>query len=135
MIYPYINLDGKTAEAVPYYASVFGIQHHHILTFGQAGNPGFSVPEGFENKAMFSFLDIDQTRVMFCDHFPGIDSQSGASISLNIITSQENIDTWFPRLAMDGKVGMPLQKTMWSKYYGSVVDKFGIVWQFSINEE
>lgn len=134
MIIPFLNLNGKTAQAVPYYAEVFELKPNHILTFNQAGDPGFDVPADFGDKAMFTFLDIDSTRVMICDHFPGIPTHVGASVSLNLITSRENIDRWFPLLASEGSVGMERQETKWSKYYGSLTDKFGIVWQFSINE-
>jgi len=134
MIIPFLNLHGKTAQAVPYYAEVFGVKPNHILTFNQAGDPGFEVPEDFGDKAMFTFLDIDSTRVMMCDAYPGVPSQAGASVSLNLITSREKIDRWFPLLAKDGKISMERQETKWSKYYGSLTDKFGIVWQFSIDE-
>lgn len=30
------------------------------------------------------------------------------------------------------KVGMELQETFWSKYYGSVTDKFGVIWQLNL---
>lgn len=135
MIYPFINMNGKTAEAVAYYASVFKLDPPHVLTFAQVEDPGFTIPSGFASKAMFSFLDIDKTRVMFCDHYPGLPTKDGASVSLNIITSRENIDAWFPLLAKDGQIGMSLRKALWSKYYGSLIDKFGIYWQFSINEQ
>ncbi|MNZ56399.1 hypothetical protein D3C78_743440 [compost metagenome] len=43
----------------------------------------------------------------------------------------EDIQAYFSRLKEGGKVEMELQETFWSKCYGSVVDRFGIHWQFN----
>lgn len=37
------------------------------------------------------------------------------------------------RLNISGTVGMELQETFWSKCYGQVTDKFGIIWQLSLD--
>ena len=41
----------------------------------------------------------------------------------------DEIKSIFNKLKEGGTVSMELQETFWSKYYGFVVDKFGIGWQ------
>lgn len=53
-------------------------------------------------------------------------------MSLTIVTkSEEEVRKYFDGLKKDGSVYMKLQETFWSKCYGSVTDKFGILWQLS----
>jgi PhnB protein len=49
-------------------------------------------------------------------------------------TQKDRIEKWFEQLSEDGNVEMPLQETFWSKCYGSVKDKFGVTWQFSLED-
>ena len=41
----------------------------------------------------------------------------------------------FEVLRENGKVEMEIQETFRSKSYGSLVDKFGVGWQFNLNNE
>ena len=49
-------------------------------------------------------------------------------------TSKEEADKLFNGLSAGGRVTMPLQKTFWSDYFGTLTDKFGINWMVSLNE-
>lgn len=40
---------------------------------------------------------------------------------------------WFTILSTDGKKGMEPQATAWALLYASCIDKYEIVWQFSLN--
>jgi PhnB protein len=48
--------------------------------------------------------------------------------------NEEEIRSIFAGLAEGGKVTMDLQRTFWSKCYGQVTDKFGVLWQLSYEE-
>ena len=53
---------------------------------------------------------------------------------LALAVVSENLDeikSAFNELKEGGTVGMELQETFWSKCYGQLTDKFGIVWQFN----
>ena len=45
----------------------------------------------------------------------------------------EELQGAYDRLKEGGKVLMELQETFWSKAYGYLVDKFGVGWQFNLN--
>ncbi|GEB34929.1 VOC family protein [Brevibacillus parabrevis] len=135
-IHAYLNFNGNCREAVLFYAQVFGTETPQIMTFGDTPpDPNFQMPEEAKNRVMHTHLVLAGSRVMFSDVFPGMPYVAGTNISLAIIS--ENLDElkgYFAKLKEGGNVRMELQETFWSKCYGSVVDKFGIEWQFNYED-
>lgn len=133
MIVPFLCFHGQCEEAVTFYAKVFGFEAR-FLHFNQVPQRGFDVSESFANKVMFTQFTITDQQVMATDHVPGLSTQPGQSVTLNIIhTGRADIEAWFAALSEGGTVGMPLQKTGWAPWYGSLTDRYGITWQFSLN--
>lgn len=132
----YINFNGNCREAVEYYAQVFGIEQPNIMSFGDTPpDPAFPLPEEAKDLVMHARLPISGSHVMFSDVFPGMPFVAGNNISLAIVSKDINeVKSLFDKLKEGGKVGMELQETFWSKCYGSVVDQFGIEWQFSYDD-
>lgn len=135
-IQAYINFNGNCREAVEFYAGIFGTGDPQIMTFGEMSpDPEFVLPEESKKLVMHTQLNISGSNVMFSDVFPGMPFVKGSNISLAIVS--ENIDEvkhLFNKLKEGGAVNMDLQETFWSKYYGSLTDKFGIGWQFNYND-
>lgn len=129
----YINFNGNCREAVEYYALVFGTEKPQIMTFGEnPPDPEFAIPEEAKNLVMHTRLSISGSTVMFSDVFPGMPFVVGSNITLSLVSQNlEEIKQSFNKLKEDGKVGMELQETFWSKCYGSLTDKYGIGWQFN----
>lgn len=132
MIVPFMNFHGQCEAAVLYYQTIFKFEDPLFLKFNQVQNVAFTIPEDYGNKVMFTEFRIADQKIFACDVYPGLQSTSGQSISLNVIhSSLEDIQTWFDALSKEGVVGMPIQATPWAPQYGSCTDKYGIVWQFS----
>lgn len=129
----YVNFNGDCREAVNYYSEVFKTKTPKFMTFEDAPqDPNFKLPEASKNLIMHVELEIEGSTVMFSDTLPGSPATIGDNISLSVSTNDiGKIKSFFEHLKTDGRVVMDLQKTFWSKCYGSVVDKFGIVWQFN----
>ncbi|OAB25596.1 hypothetical protein PMSD_28025 [Paenibacillus macquariensis subsp. defensor] len=129
----YINFNGNCREAVTYYAQVFGTEQPHIMAFGDTPpDPAFPLPEEAKDLVMHARLNLSGSNVMFSDTFPGMHFVVGNNISLAVVTKDiDEVKSLFDKLKEGGKVSMELQETFWSKLYGSVVDKFGIEWQFN----
>jgi len=129
----YINFNGNCRDAVEFYAQVFGTEKSKIMTFGDGPpNPEFALPEEAKNLVMHTRLNINGSNVMFSDTPPGMPFVAGNNIIITINSNNmEEIKTFFNKLKAGGSVGMDLQETFWSKYYGFVTDKFGIPWQFN----
>lgn len=130
----YINFNGNCREAVLFYAKVFGTEEPKIMTFGDTPpNPEYPLPDEAKNLVMHTRLVISGSNVMFSDVFPGMPFTQGNNISLSIVTdSEDEITSYFHQLKEGGNVMMELQETFWSKMYGSLTDKFGIIWQFNL---
>ncbi|RPF47841.1 PhnB protein [Hydrogenoanaerobacterium saccharovorans] len=130
----YIRFNGNCRQAVEYYAEVLGCQKPNILTFAQFHNESdFHMSEKEKNYIMHTCLSINGQDVMFSDCLPGMPVTLGNNFSLAYSTkNKEEITHIFNRLKDDGgQVGMELQETFWSDWYGSITDKFGIGWQFT----
>lgn len=133
MIVPFLCFHGRCEEAVSFYAEVFDFEAR-FLYFHQVPQRGFEVPEAYSNNVMFTQFSIADQQVMATDHIPGLSTLPGQSVTLNIIhPSKSDIEHWFVQLSEGGTVGMPLQKTGWAPWYGSLTDRYGITWQFSLN--
>ncbi|AMQ07687.1 VOC family protein [Sporosarcina psychrophila] len=129
----YLNFNGNCREVVNFYAEVFGIENPKIMTFGEMPpNPEYPLPEEAKDLVMHSRLNISGSNVMFSDVFPGMPFIEGNNISLAIVSKDlEEITSASSKLKEGGKVVMELQETPWSKSYGQLTDKFGIIWQFN----
>ncbi|KQU22537.1 MULTISPECIES: VOC family protein [Peribacillus] len=129
----YINFNGNCREAVEFYAQVFGTETPQIMTFGETPpNPEFPLPDEAKNLVMHTRLNIEGSNVMFSDVFPGMPFVEGNNISLAVVNkNMDEIKSIFNKLKEGGTVVMDLQETFWSKLYGQVTDKFGIIWQLN----
>ncbi|AXN41430.1 VOC family protein [Peribacillus butanolivorans] len=129
----YINFNGNCREAVEFYAQVFGTETPQIMTFGETPpNPEFPLPDEAKNLVMHTRLNIEGSNVMFSDVFPGMPFVEGNNISLAVVNkNMDEIKSFFNKLKEGGTVVMDLQETFWSKLYGQVTDKFGIIWQLN----
>ncbi|WP_442603940.1 VOC family protein [Paenibacillus sp. KN14-4R] len=129
----YFNFNGNCREVVEFYAEVFGCGQPHIMTFGDSpSDPAFPLPEEAKSLVMHANLRICGSNVMFSDVFPGMPFTVGNNI--NVSVNHDNIEEmqhYYQQLKVGGKVTMEMQETFWSKCYGSLVDKFGINWQFN----
>ncbi|MFC5403729.1 VOC family protein [Cohnella soli] len=130
----YLNFEGNTREVVQFYAQAFGLEEPQMITFGSMpAHPDYPLPPGAENWIMHARLDIEGSPLMFSDVFPGMPYNPGNNISLSYGTDdEEKLKTVFHKLKEGGNVVMELQATDWSKSYGQIADKFGILWQFNL---
>lgn len=132
----FINFDGNCKEAIDFYAKAFKSEVQGLMTYGDMPpDPDFVVTEDDKKLVMYSCVPIFGCNVMFCDNPSGMPLIVGNNISPTISTdNKDEITRLFHALGEGGKVEMELQKTFWSELFGSVTDKFGIMWQLSHND-
>jgi PhnB protein len=130
-VYAYINFDGNCREAVEFYRQVFGTEDPEIMTFEDAPpDPEFPIQDEHKHLVLHTALNIFGTTVMFSDLLPGESLVKGNSISLAVMRQNvDDIKLLFDKLKEGGSVEMELQETFFSKCYGSIRDKFGVIWQ------
>jgi PhnB protein len=130
----FINFDGNCREAVGFYATVFNQPAPKMMTFDEAPkSDGYVVNEGDKNRILYTELNIGDKNVMFSDCPSDGSFMCGNNICL-VIGSKDiaEISGLFDKLKEQGHILMPLSETFWSKAFGMVKDKFGIVWQLSL---
>ena len=117
IIETFINFNGNCRQAVEFYAAVFGIKDPYIMTYAEIPpDPSMPVTEEVKNLIAYAGLKINGSTIMFSDTPPGYTFSQGNNIT---------------KMKEGGTVVMDLQETFWSNLYGSVIDKFGVPWQFS----
>ncbi len=126
----FINFNGNCRKAVEFYAEVFGLCMPTCMTFGEA--PGMQATDEEKDLVLYAELPIMGSNMMFSDCSPKRDFNAGNNISVTISSKDMNeVQTLFNKMKMGGEVEMALQETFWSKCFGTLVDKFGVHWQFS----
>jgi len=132
-ICPYVSFRGNCEAAVAFYEKAFNVKAD-IMRYKDAPPDNDYQPQaGAENLIMHAQFELGGAMVMLCDAPPGYPVTVGNNIG--IMVEFDNADTAkaaFDVLKEGGEVDMELQETFWSKCFGSLTDKFGIIWNISI---
>lgn len=128
MIIPFINFAGQAGEAIAFYETVFDVQDktvHFFRDMPSEMKPHF--PPGTDHYVMHSEMTINGTQVWIGDTVQGI--TPGDMVSLSVpMPSQDVIRAAFDKLKVGGKVHMELATTFYSPLFGTVQDRFGVIW-------
>lgn len=131
----YISLPGQTAEAFTHWHEVFGGELN-ILKY--ADQPMEGMP-----------FEPDPTAVAHATlNFPGGSIAGGDSMDpentypvegtaysllVTVDSPEEGRELIAKIVDAGGEVGMPFEQAPWGDFYGSVFDKFRVMWSFSTN--
>ena len=131
----FISFDGNCREALDYYGKVFRAEVRDLMTYGQMpSDAGHSVSEADMDRVVYSYIPIFGCHVMFCDFPADTKLTKGDNINPTLGSDDaEELRRIFAALADGGKVWMALEKTFWSELYGMVQDRYGIIWQLSLD--
>lgn len=132
-INPYLSFNGDCEAAFKLYEECLAGKLGPIFRY--AGSPmADQVPADWQNKIMHASVAIGEQIVMGGDVAPDrYEKPRGFSLSLQL-TSTTQAEQIFHRLAKDGTVLVPLEKTFWAALYGVVTDRFGIPWTINCEE-
>jgi PhnB protein len=139
-IHAYLNFDGRTEEALRFYAQVLGGQLTEIHRFGSMPQEGgFELTPEQKNRVMHVGLELPHGQMLMAsDVLEGMGEPrvEGNNVSLSVHPdSRREADRIFNALADGGTVTMPLADQFWGDYYGSLVDRFGINWMVNYSEQ
>ncbi len=127
----HLHFNGNCREAINFYTEVFDLEKPSIMTYEEAPpEVHTSLTEEMKKLVMYANLNIFGSDVMFSDATPDKPVTQGDNIVLSVgINNIEEISSIFNQLKEGGTVLMDLQETFFAKYYGLLIDKFGIPWQ------
>jgi len=125
---PYLSFNGNCADAMRFYAELFGAKLEALMTYGQLADQ-MPCPPGGEHLVMHAYLVHPGFTLMAGDTPPGMafEPMQGVMMAITFDDTAE-AQRIFAALADGGKVTMPLEETFWAKTFGMVTDRFGIPW-------
>jgi len=128
---PYLHFDGTCAEALAFYADVFGDPAPEIMAFDQAPD---APPDWNSTRVLHGQVKLAGGWLFASDTPPGVpaDAQAGVSISAGL-PDAEIARTAFERLAEGGEIVMPFGETFFSPAFGMVKDRFGTHWMVMLD--
>ena len=126
---PYLFFHDTCAEAIRFYADVFGAPEPDIVTFDSAPEEVMQHMPGVDPDAvMHAALKIGDGWLYASDDPSGdVDAMAGASISLSFPTVDE-AQRIFGALADGGEIRMTFEPTFWSPGFGTLTDRYGTRW-------
>jgi PhnB protein len=111
---PYLFFEGRTEEALKFYADALDAQVQTLLRYGDAPGGAAQCPDG--------------TTLMASDGFcSGKPAFGGFSLAFEA-KDKADAKRRFDALAAGGKVTQPLTETFFAAAFGMVTDKFGVPW-------
>jgi PhnB protein len=136
---PYLNFAGNTEEAFNFYKSVFGGEFTSLVRFREMPMPGVNLSKEDADKIMHIGLPLgpDQT-LMASDVLESLGQRliQGNNIYISVHPdSKQEADRLFTALSEGAEIEMAIADQPWGDYWGSLKDKFGVLWMIDYHEE
>lgn len=131
---PYLNFDGNAAEAIAFYAEVFGTEVKNQTTFGDMP-PQDWVHDGNRHRVAHARIETENVALMVSDSagFEPFEGHKGHSINVSL-GDVEAGRALFETLSAGGEVRMPYAPSFWAKGFGVCRDKFGVEWMVNVEQ-
>jgi PhnB protein len=129
-VVPYLNFDGRCAEAFRFYERLFDGKLE-LMTFGDSPMGGEMAPD-WKDRVMHAYLAAGDLVLMGSDA-PGEHFQKpqGLYVSLHADDAAQG-ERIFAALAEGGSVTMPFERTFWAERFGMLTDRFGTPWMVNV---
>ncbi|MCC6608396.1 MAG: VOC family protein [Burkholderiales bacterium] len=128
---PYLFFEGRTEEALQFYAKALGAQTQMLLRYGDAPGGTAKCPDGSTppgDKVMHASFQLGGSMLLASDGFcSGKPNFAGFALSCEA-KDESDAKKRFDALAAGGKVTAPLSETFFARAFGMATDKFGVHW-------
>ena len=127
---PYINLEGRTREAIAFYDHAIGVEVLSMATYGDMPNMPDTFTDDMKNLVAHAKVKVGESELMFSDAPGGSSIVNGKRVTICITTNDvAHSRRIFEALRQDGQVNLPFQEESFSLGFGDVTDKFGVTFQ------
>ncbi|MDR7123553.1 VOC family protein [Pseudotabrizicola sp. 4114] len=131
---PYIHFQGHCAEALTFYADVFGASDLSMMRYSDAPEMDDTLRD--PTRVIHGQLTLPDGVLMASDFPPGMTGDPQAAVSLmtvaDTVTEAKRI---FTALAKDGAVIQDFGSTFFSRGFGMLKDRYGTHWMVSVTPE
>jgi PhnB protein len=129
----YLNFAGNAEEAFNYYKSIFGGEFSAVVRFKDMPMPGEHLRKEDENKIMHIGLPVGKGGdvLMASDTLESLGQKivQGNNVYISVHPdSKDEAARIFKALSGGGAIEMPIADQPWGDYWGSLKDKFGVLW-------
>lgn len=126
---PELNFNGNCMEALSYYKEVFNGELIQIVTYDDAV---VDCEEEYSDKIFSAVLVIGKNTLYFRDKVSKNYSETCSKLSIMIeFFNEEEMRECFDKLSPKGEIMENIKETNWGSLYGSIKDKFGVIWNFN----
>lgn len=126
---PYLHFQGNCAEAMRFYADVFGATDLQMMTYADAP-PDSGMPRS--DRVMHASLTAGGGTLMGSDFPEGFEGDAQKAVSISFAAPDTaTARGLYDRLLEGGDVIMEFGPTFWSAGFGMVRDRFGTHWMLS----
>lgn len=124
---PYIHFQGNCAEALAFYAEVFGGSDLQTMLYADAPD---ARPEWTGSpRVMHGQVRLGDQALMASDYPPGVEGAPQAAVSvMQSVADTATGAQVFARLAEGGGIIQPWGPTFFAEGFGMVKDRFGTHW-------
>ncbi len=127
---PHLVFDGHCQEAFTFYERALGGEIVTMLTYGDSPMAEQVAPE-WHGRIVHASMTLGDGVLSGVDALAeDFERPQGFYVLLHPDEPGES-ERVFHRLAENGQIRVPLQKTFWSPCYGVLVDRFGVPWEIS----
>ena len=127
-ITPYLNFDGRTREAMTFYAEILG-GDLRLQTFKEVGMGDDPI---VADRIVHAALHSGKATLMASDTQPGQPFTQGNSIWVCVdCSSPGELDQFFAKLSAGGHTQMEPQDTFWGARFAMLTDRYGVGWMFN----
>ncbi|MEH7505531.1 VOC family protein [Neobacillus drentensis] len=133
MIKPYLMFNRECEEAFNWYQKAFDGEMILMQRYGEMpANPNFPIPESDKNLVLHAQLKLtDSGIIMGSDGNRDFPNSEKVVVSVELDTEERAKNAWNV-LSDGGTILMDLQPTFFAKLHGSVKDKYGVSWMFTV---
>lgn len=134
-LHPYLFFSGTAREAMTRYREILGGELELLaVSDAPAGeDPGMEMAPDAIMHAALSFGD---GQLIMGSDDPTGDGAGVKGIALHLgYRDHDEVRRVFDALAEGGEVQMPLEPVFWSPLFGACVDRFGVSWMLSAEED
>ncbi|WHZ00629.1 VOC family protein [Neobacillus sp. YX16] len=134
MIKPYLMFNRECDEAFKWYQKAFDGEIIAIQKYGDMPpSPDFPIAESDKDLVLHIEMKITETGyILGSDYRQDLQDAGKVCISVELNSEESAIRAW-SILSEDGNIHMDLQPTFFAKLHGSVKDKFGVTWMFTVS--
>lgn len=132
MIGQYLMFNQDCSEAIKVYTTVFDVKTLEIQKYGDMPpNPAFAIPDSDKDLVLHARLQLEGMEIMCADSSER--SRSGNNMYITITTKDmAMVQKAWEVLKQDGEIYMELAASFFAVLHGSLQDKFGINWMFTV---